>query len=119
MKVAEHLREKSCKPCHAGTEPIPRSEAEAMLAGLAGWKLTDGGRAIRREWRVKNFVEGIRFFERVTNLAEAEDHHPDLHLEGYRQVAVCLTTHAIRGLSENDFILAAKIDELPVALKDG
>jgi len=88
-----------------------------MLADLPGWKLTENGKRIRREWTVKNFLAGIDFFNRVGGLAEAEQHHPDLHLAGYRQVAIELWTHAIGGLSENDFILAAKIDRLPVETK--
>jgi 4a-hydroxytetrahydrobiopterin dehydratase len=81
------------------------------------WRLTADGKGIRREWRVKDFATALDFFQRVGQIAEAEDHHPDLHLTGYRNVAIELSTHAIGGLSENDFILAAKIDQLPVALK--
>ena len=66
---------------------------------------------------VKNFMTGIDFFNRVAQVAEDEGHHPDLHLEGYRNVWIELYTHAIGGLSENDFILAAKIDRLGVALR--
>jgi len=62
-------------------------------------------------------MAGIEFFNKVAALAEEEGHHPDLHLEGYRQVAIELRTHAIKGLSENDFILAAKINEIPIQLK--
>jgi 4a-hydroxytetrahydrobiopterin dehydratase len=81
------------------------------------WKLTADGQRIRREWRVKNFLTGLDFFDRVGRLAEEEGHHPDLHLAGYRNVTIEISTHAINGLSENDFILAAKIDQLPVELK--
>jgi 4a-hydroxytetrahydrobiopterin dehydratase len=83
------------------------------LNDLPGWKLTDDGIRIRREWAFKNFVKGIDFINRVAELAEEEGHHPDLHLVGYRNVAIELWTHAIGGLSENDFITAAKIDDLP------
>ncbi len=88
-----------------------------MLAALPGWQLTADGQRIRKTWTVKNFLSGMRFFECVADLAEAEGHHPDLHLEGYRHVAIEIWTHAIGGLSENDFILAAKIDQLPVDLR--
>jgi 4a-hydroxytetrahydrobiopterin dehydratase len=111
------LLQKKCKPCEGGVPPVPRAETERLLAGLPGWRLTADGKAIRREWRVKDFSAGIDFFTRVAQLAEAEDHHPDLHLTGYRNVAIELSTHAIGGLSENDFILAAKISQLPVELK--
>ncbi|HEY4233303.1 MAG TPA: 4a-hydroxytetrahydrobiopterin dehydratase, partial [Lacipirellulaceae bacterium] len=81
------------------------------------WKLTHDGQRIRKDWVVKNFLTGIDFFKRCAEVAEEENHHPDLHIEGYRNVWVELWTHAIGGLSENDFILAAKIDRLPVELK--
>ena len=67
-------------------------------------------------WRVKSFAAGMGFFESVAQLAEKEGHHPDLHLERYRNVWIEIWTHSIGGLSEHDFALAAKIDELPVAL---
>ena len=115
--AASDLAEKKCVPCEGGVPPVERKEAERLLKSLAGWKLSASGKAIRREWRVKDFMTAIDFFNRVARTAEAEDHHPDLHLAGYRNVAIELSTHAIDGLSENDFILAAKIDQLPVALK--
>ena len=81
------------------------------------WRLSDDGQRIAKDWVVKNFMAGIDFFDRVAQLAEAEGHHPDLHLRGYRNVSIELYTHAIGGLSENDFILAAKIDKLPITVK--
>ena len=87
------------------------------MAKLPGWSLSRDGKKIRKEWVVKDFSTAIDFFQRVADVANKEDHHPDLHLTGYRNVAIELSTHAIRGLSENDFILAAKIDQLPVELK--
>ena len=80
--------------------------------------MTHDGQRIRKDWTVKNFMAGIKFFNECAELAETDGHHPDLHIEGYRNVSVELWTHAIGGLSENDFILAAKIDELPIELKD-
>lgn len=79
--------------------------------------MTDDALRIRKDWIVKDFMAGIEFLSRVAELAEREGHHPDLHLQGYRNVWIELWTHAIGGLSENDFILAAKIDRLPVRLK--
>ena len=115
--AASELAEKKCVPCEGGVPPVERKEAERLLKGLPGWKLAAGGKAIRKEWRAKDFMTAIDFFNRVAKIAEAEDHHPDLHLAGYRNVAIELSTHAIDGLSENDFILAAKIDRLPLELK--
>ena len=94
---------------------MPALTAEQVadrLAVLDGWETTDDGAAIRREWDAGNFTKALSFFNRVGELAEAEGHHPDLHLTGYRRAAVVLTTHAVGGLTENDFILAAKIDAL-------
>src|SRR6478609_346673 len=111
------LTKKKCQPCEGGIEPVSAAAAAEQVAALPGWKLSSDGKMIRKEWRLKDFSAGIDFFQRVADVANAEDHHPDLHLTGYRNVAIELTTHAIKGLSENDFILAAKIDELPVDLK--
>jgi len=111
------LVKKKCLPCEGGVAPVTLPEAEAQLMQLPGWRLTHGGKRIRRDWVAKNFLAGIDFFNRCAAIAEADGHHPDLHLEGYRNVAVELWTHAIGGLSQNDFILAAKIDQLPIELK--
>jgi 4a-hydroxytetrahydrobiopterin dehydratase len=115
--TAAGLAKQKCKPCEGGVPPVARSEIKRLLAALPQWQLVVGGQAIRREWRVQDFATAIDFFERIAKIAEAEDHHPDLHLTGYRNVALELSTHAIGGLSMNDFILAAKIDKLPVKLK--
>ena len=88
-----------------------------MARSVPAWHLTNDGKAIRREWRVKDFGTAIDFFHRIAQIAEDENHHPDLHLMGYRNVAVEISTHAVGGLTENDFILAAKIDLLPIQLK--
>jgi 4a-hydroxytetrahydrobiopterin dehydratase len=117
MTTVAELTGKHCAPCEGGVSPLGSDRVRSYLAALPDWKLTDDGRAIRREWRVKDFVTALEFFNRVGRIAEAEDHHPDLHLTGYRNVAIQLSTHALGGLSENDFILAAKIDTLPVELK--
>ena len=114
--LAAELAKKKCLPCENAT-PTALAEAEAQLVQLHGWQLTHNGQRIRKEWVVKNFLSGIDFFNRCAKVAEADEHHPDLHLEGYRNVAVELWTHEIGGLSENDFILAAKIDQLPIELK--
>src|SRR5262249_8216972 len=114
---ADELTQKHCRPCEGGVPALSGEEVRAYLKALPNWRLTADGRRIRREWRVKDFITALDFFQRVGQVAEAEDHHPDLHLVGYRNVAIELSTHALNGLSENDFILAAKIDHLPVALK--
>ena len=117
VQTGEQLRQKKCSPCEGGIPPLSRAEAEQQLRLVDGWSLVADGQRIRRTWTAKNFMAGIDFFNKVAALAEEEGHHPDLHLEGYRQVAIELWTHAIGGLSENDFILAAKIDQIPIQLK--
>jgi 4a-hydroxytetrahydrobiopterin dehydratase len=114
---AEELRNKKCRPCEGGVLPLSGDDVKAHLKAVPKWELTGDGKRIRRTWRVKDFVTALDFFQRIGQIAEAEDHHPDLHLEGYRNVMVELWTHAVGGLTENDFILAAKVDKLPVELK--
>lgn len=115
--TAEQLTQKKCVPCEGGVPKLSREEADGYLKTLPGWTITPDGQRIRKEWVVKNFLAGLAFFQEVARVAESEGHHPDLHLAGYRNVAIEIWTHAIGGLSENDFILAAKIDTLPVARK--
>jgi 4a-hydroxytetrahydrobiopterin dehydratase len=117
VQSPSELTQKKCKSCEGGVDAVPPDEAQKQLQKLPGWYLTHDGQRIRKDWVVKNFLAGIDFFNRCAEVAEADGHHPDLHIEGYRNVSVELWTHAIGGLSENDFILAAKIDELPIALK--
>jgi 4a-hydroxytetrahydrobiopterin dehydratase len=115
--TAAELTSKHCVPCEGGIPALTPAEVQDRLAAVPEWKLTADGKRLRREWRAKDFATALDFFNRVGQIAEREDHHPDLHLTGYRQVAIELSTHAVGGLTENDFILAAKIDTLPVALK--
>ena len=111
------LAGKHCVPCEGGVPSLSAQQVQELLPAVPGWSLTPDGKRLRREWRVQDFVAGLDFFRRAGEVAEAEDHHPDLHLTGYRNVAIELSTHAIGGLSENDFILAAKISQVPVKLK--
>ena len=117
VQSVEQLRTKKCLPCEGGVPKMTPAEAEAQLTKLTGWAITPDGQRIRKELVVKNFMAGLRFFNEIAEIAESEGHHPDLHIVGYRTVTIEIWTHAIGGLSENDFILAAKIDELPVELK--
>ena len=115
--TAEQLTKKRCLPCEGGVPPLSPEEAKALAENVEGWSITPDGKSIRREWTVKNFMAAIDFFNKVAALAEDDGHHPDLHLVGYRKVTIELTTHAIGGLSENDFILAAKVNQIPIELK--
>lgn len=111
MMKSEELTKKRCQPCEGGIPPLAREKAGEYLAAISGWMLSDDAKAIRKEYKFKNFKEVIAFFNRIAQIAEAENHHPDLRI-GYSRVAVELSTHAIKGLSENDFILAAKFDQV-------
>jgi 4a-hydroxytetrahydrobiopterin dehydratase len=111
------LARKHCVPCEGGVPPLSTDEAKSLLESVEGWSLTADGKKIRRQWTLKNFMAGIDFFDKVAAIAEEQGHHPDLHLEGYRNLAIEISTHAIGGLSENDFILAAKINEVPIQVK--
>lgn len=114
---AEKLTARKCLPCEGGVAKYSPDEAASQLGQLTGWEITRNGERIRKTWVVENFMAAMEFFNRVAELAEEEGHHPDLHLEGYRNITIELWTHAIGGLSENDFILAAKIDLLPIREK--
>ena len=112
IQSASQLTQKKCVPCEGGVEPCPLPFVAEQLAKIDGWELTEDKLKIVKKWTMKNFVEALAFFCRVGEVAEAEAHHPDLHLESYKNVRIEIWTHAIGGLSENDFILAAKIDEI-------
>lgn len=106
------LAKRRCIPCEGGVDPLSPQEAQEMMAQLnEEWMLVDDAHLLVREFRFKDFKDGIAFVNKVADIAEEEDHHPDLAIS-WGSVSVELTTHAIDGLSENDFILAAKIDEL-------
>jgi 4a-hydroxytetrahydrobiopterin dehydratase len=107
------LAEQRCKPCEGGVAPLSLSEAQALLKQLSdAWKLAADGRSIRGEWKFRNFYHAMSFTNAVAHLANAEDHHPDLEV-GYGYCRIIYNTHAIGGLSQNDFICAAKVDALP------
>jgi len=106
------LAEKRCVPCEGGTSPLDRAEAEKMLEQLEdGWELSGDGKEILRDFKFKGFYKTIAFVNALAWIANQEGHHPDLEV-GYNHCLVHLTTHAIGGLSENDFICAAKYDQL-------
>ena len=109
------LATRRCKPCEGGVAPLTRTEALALLAQVSSsWALTDAARAIRREFAFRDFYRTMSFVNALAHVANIEDHHPDLEV-GYDYCRVTFTTHAIRGLSENDFVCAAKLDLIPLA----
>lgn len=105
------LTEKTCTPCRGGVDPMGRDEAQRYLRDVPGWELDDDGKRIRRGFKFKNFAVAQAFVNQVGELAEQEQHHPEISF-GWGHAEVEIWTHAIGGLHENDFILAAKINEL-------
>ncbi len=113
MTTPSDLLSKKCAACEGGVPKLEPDRINELLAAVPQWRLSPDGGRISRTWRVKDFADGLTFIQAVGRLAEDEGHHPDLHLTDYRNLAIELWTHAVGGLTENDFILAAKVDALP------
>jgi 4a-hydroxytetrahydrobiopterin dehydratase len=112
MNVTNELAHKRCVPCERGTTPLTRAQAERYLSAVPGWSLAEGkALSIRRELKRKDFAGVMAFANKMAAIAEEEGHHPDFCVS-WNKVKIELVTHAIGGLSENDFIIAAKINEL-------
>lgn len=105
-----NLTERHCIPCEGGVKPFEASTVEEYLKETPGWKVKDN-KSIEREFKFKDFKGSMSFIGKVAEIAEAEQHHPDIYVF-YNRVRLELSTHSIGGLSENDFILAAKINAL-------
>ncbi len=105
------LTHKQCVPCHGGLKPLDALKARALLQQTPGWDLNADARKISRKFLFKNFADALAFVNRVGAVAEDEQHHPDILL-GWGYCNITIQTHAISGLHENDFILAAKINAL-------
>ena len=104
------LQDRKCVPCDAGAPPLSDERVRELLGEVEGWVCRDN--KIRRDLKFADFVSAMKFVNGLAELAEREGHHPDFCVH-YNRVELTLWTHAIGGLSENDFILAAKIDALP------
>jgi len=102
------LANKKCIPCEAGTPPFEETKVNELLNEIPTWTLKEGH--LIKKFKFKNFAEAMKFINKIAEIAESEGHHPDFCVH-YNKVEVELWTHAINGLSENDFIMAAKIDE--------
>jgi 4a-hydroxytetrahydrobiopterin dehydratase len=105
------LTAKRCVPCEGGVAPMDGEQARSMLRQLNEWELDGDEKEISRTYKFKNYYQTMAFVNALAWVAHKEDHHPDL-LVGYNRVQVRYSTHSIGGLSENDFICAAKIDAL-------
>ena len=111
--AATPLAERRCVRCEPGTPPLDQAAIQRLLAQVPGWTVeeSDGHQVLTRRFKFKGFMPGVELVNLIAKVAEAEGHHPDLLLS-YGSVTVHLFTHAAGGLTENDFILAAKIDRL-------
>jgi 4a-hydroxytetrahydrobiopterin dehydratase len=109
--MTEALANKTCTPCRGGVPPLTREQAEQFNTQAPDWELMDDTRRIARNFRFKNFREALNFVQEVGELAEAEGHHPDISF-GWGNATVSLQTKKIKGLHENDFIMAIKIDRI-------
>jgi 4a-hydroxytetrahydrobiopterin dehydratase len=103
------LARKKCKPCEGGVAPLSDEQVRPLLKGLDGW--TREGKSITKTYRFKNYFETMAFVNAAAWISHREDHHPEM-LASYGECRVSYWTHAIGGLSENDFICAAKLDAL-------
>ncbi len=105
-----NLLKKKCMACEdKNMKPFDRERAEEYMVDVKGWTLSDDAKMISREYKFADFIGSINFINQVADIAEMEGHHPNIHIN-YNKVLLELATHAIGGLSENDYILAAKID---------
>jgi 4a-hydroxytetrahydrobiopterin dehydratase len=107
------LTQKHCVPCEGGTDPLTTDQENMYHSAVPEWQVNrEATHTITRKFLFKNFAAALRFVNQVGEIAESEGHHPNLHLHDFKYVTIELYTHAIGGLSENDFIMAAKIDQL-------
>ena len=109
--ISMELTQKVCVACEGDVPPLNKIEAEVLLKQIPGWNVSEDGKLLSREFKFKDFAEALAFTNKIGAIAESEGHHPDLEL-GWGRVGIRLTTHAIKGLSENDFIVAAKISAI-------
>lgn len=108
------LTEQKCVACEGGVIPFSPEEIEILLEQVPGWSLLIDQKTISRKYIMEDFKDALRFVNEVGVIAENEGHHPDIHLVNFKEVQIDLRTHAIDGVSQNDFIVAAKIDDREV-----
>lgn len=106
-----NLTEQKCVACEGNVTPFDKDEAIVLIKQIPGWEISANAKSISRKYTFKDFKESLEFVNKVGTIAESEGHHPDIHMTDYKHVEIDLSTHAIDGLSQNDFIVAAKIDE--------
>jgi len=106
-----NLYKKRCVPCEGGMPPLTPAKIDELLKEVKGWKVIEN-KKIEKKFTFIDFKSALGFINEVGDIAEFEGHHPDLNLHNWNKVTITLSTHAVKGLSENDFILAAKIDRV-------
>lgn len=111
MKSISDLSKKHCISYSGGTKPLTKEEYEKYLSQIKGWNVINE-KILEKKFEFKDFKEALSFLNNVGKIAEEENHHPDMQLFGYNKVKISLSTHTIHGLSENDFIISAKIDNI-------
>lgn len=107
----EKLSDKKCEPCEGGVDPLTPEKYEPYLEQVSEWTIRDE-KFIEREFQFKDFVKAMKWVNKVAEIAEDEGHHPDIFIHGWNNVKITLWTHAIGGLSINDFVVATKIDRI-------
>jgi 4a-hydroxytetrahydrobiopterin dehydratase len=112
MTAQTDFSKKKCLPCEGIGRAMTKEEVSVSLRNVSGWSLGEDGKSIQRSYVFKNFIQAVDMINLIKDIAEGEGHHPDLHLTGYKNLKVVLHTHALNGLTENDFIVAAKINNL-------
>ena len=109
----EPLTSKKCVPCEGNiANALTPAQVSARMVEIPGWAMDGNGKSIERSYTLKNFVACVNLINTIKDIAENEMHHPDLHLTGFRNLKVVLYTHALGGVTENDLIVAAKINQL-------
>ena len=107
------LNQQKCVPCEGGVDPMTRKEFAVYLEMIdSNWKVIEKDTVLQREFEFKDFAANLKFVNRVGAIAEKEGHHPDMNIHGWNKLTITLSTHAIKGLSINDFVLASKVDQL-------
>jgi 4a-hydroxytetrahydrobiopterin dehydratase len=110
--MPESLLTKKCAPCEGGVDPMTRKDFEPYLEQVDHWVIVEDDTKIERDFTFADFPEALAFVNKVGEIAEDEGHHPDILIHGWNNVKISLWTHAIGGLSINDFILATKVDKV-------
>lgn len=108
----ENLKTKKCEPCEGGVDPLTRKDFEVYLEQVEAWSIIENDTKMEREYEFKDFKEALDFVNRAGEIAEEEGHHPNIYIHDWNKVKMILFTHAIGGLSINDFVVAVKIDQL-------